>query len=578
MKKITESLEFARAFTRVEDARVVDHDSDIPWDVAAGFVVVGYGGAGVTAALQAAENGLDVLALDRFEGGGSTAMNGGIYYAGGGTQTQISALVVDTPAAMFEYLDKEVQKVVSDETLQRFCDTSASTMNWLVDKGVAFNPTYYSKKTSYPPRGVYLYHPDNSLLPAYQGRHPPAPRGHKSHLDLGDAAQGFGRALYEPLRDAAAQAGVKVMRLTEARQLILDRSGRVIGLKAIHVSPDHPKHDALLKAQRAAAKWQLMLPPMMPGAGLTIAIGKHFARKAARIEAQIARPIHIRATVGLCLASGGFIQNPGMLKHYAPRCDKVMPCGALGDDGSGILLGRSAAGGLDRMNVVSSWRFLNPPSAWAEGMLVNARGARYVNESSYGATVGDAMMKPGNDGVAWLILDQALWDKAVQQLKHDNMLPFQRDPAKLTMMLKAKKAASIEALGAALGFDPTVFATTVGAYRLAATGAAADPFTKAPTDMGAMTDGPYRAIDLGIESPFFPLPSITLGGLTVDEASGVVLREDRTKIAGLYAAGRTAIGVCSNLYMSGLSAADCVFSGRRAADAATSAPRPRVKA
>jgi len=35
-------------------------------------------------------------------------------------------------------------------------------------------------------------------------------------------------------------------------------------------------------------------------------------------------------------------------------------------------------------------------------------------------------------------------------------------------------------------------------------------------------------------------------------------------VPGLYAAGRTAVGICSNSYVSGLSLADCVFSGRRA--------------
>jgi 3-oxo-5alpha-steroid 4-dehydrogenase len=44
-----------------------------------------------------------------------------------------------------------------------------------------------------------------------------------------------------------------------------------------------------------------------------------------------------------------------------------------------------------------------------------------------------------------------------------------------------------------------------------------------------------------------------------------VIREDSSVIDGLYAAGRTAIGLCSNIYVSGLSMADCVFSGRRAA-------------
>lgn len=34
----------------------------------------------------------------------------------------------------------------------------------------------------------------------------------------------------------------------------------------------------------------------------------------------------------------------------------------------------------------------------------------------------------------------------------------------------------------------------------------------------------------------------------------------------LYAAGRNAVGMCSNGYVSGLSLADCVFSGKRAGE------------
>ena len=57
---------------------------------------------------------------------------------------------------------------------------------------------------------------------------------------------------------------------------------------------------------------------------------------------------------------------------------------------------------------------------------------------------------------------------------------------------------------------------------------------------------------------------LTLGGLVVDEDTGQVRRADGSVIDGLYAAGRSAVGVCSNSYVSGLSLADCVFSGRRA--------------
>jgi 3-oxo-5alpha-steroid 4-dehydrogenase len=70
---------------------------------------------------------------------------------------------------------------------------------------------------------------------------------------------------------------------------------------------------------------------------------------------------------------------------------------------------------------------------------------------------------------------------------------------------------------------------------------------------------------------------LTLGGLRVAEDTGQVLREDGSPIAALYAAGRTAVGLCSNTYVSGLSLADCVFSGRRAgkhAAVAVAAARP----
>ena len=70
------------------------------------------------------------------------------------------------------------------------------------------------------------------------------------------------------------------------------------------------------------------------------------------------------------------------------------------------------------------------------------------------------------------------------------------------------------------------------------------------------------------------MPTLTLGGLVVDEATGRVLGDDDEPIVGLYAAGRAALGICSRQYVSGLSIADCVFSGRRAAAAVTIARAP----
>ncbi len=59
-------------------------------------------------------------------------------------------------------------------------------------------------------------------------------------------------------------------------------------------------------------------------------------------------------------------------------------------------------------------------------------------------------------------------------------------------------------------------------------------------------------------------PSLSLGRLRVDETTGEVLDGCDNTIRVLYAAGRSAVGVASRSYVSGLSIADCIFSGRRA--------------
>jgi 3-oxo-5alpha-steroid 4-dehydrogenase len=80
-------------------------------------------------------------------------------------------------------------------------------------------------------------------------------------------------------------------------------------------------------------------------------------------------------------------------------------------------------------------------------------------------------------------------------------------------------------------------------------------------------EGPFVLISLSVKrSVINPTPIFTLGGLVIDEDTGAVTTPTGESIPGLYAAGRTAIGVCANSYVSGLSLADCVFSGRRAAE------------
>jgi 3-oxo-5alpha-steroid 4-dehydrogenase len=71
----------------------------------------------------------------------------------------------------------------------------------------------------------------------------------------------------------------------------------------------------------------------------------------------------------------------------------------------------------------------------------------------------------------------------------------------------------------------------------------------------------------------FPAPCITLGGLDVDGRTQQVRRTDGSPIPGLFAVGRCAAGVASSSYVSGLSLADCLFSGRSAGRAVTAGAR-----
>src|SRR5262245_47830237 len=113
----------------------------LAWDSEADVVVVGFGGAGACAAIEAARAGASVVALDRFNGGGATAMSGGVVYAGGGTSVQRAAEVTDTVDDMVAYLREEVGNVVSPTLLAEFCASSASMIDWLASVGVPFDPS-----------------------------------------------------------------------------------------------------------------------------------------------------------------------------------------------------------------------------------------------------------------------------------------------------------------------------------------------------------------------------------------------------------------------------------------------------
>jgi len=549
----------------VEPPQIVSSSDAVEWESETDLVIVGLGGAGVSAAAEALDRGLSVYALDRFEGGGATKASGGVVYLGGGTKTQKEAGVSDTPENMLAYLKQEVGDIISPDTLQAFCAQSSDNEAWLTQRGVRFEGKLWNKKTSYPNAEYYLYHSDNSLLPTYAKTAEPAARGHRGWVPLkqGRKAMNLGGSIYDPLLKHAETLGLKTSRLADVRSLVIDERGRVLGVKAYVFEQGSEAAIAYRDLRARALKWMTMYPPILPGSGLFFKRGFALSRKAAELlDQRVVK--YYRARRGVVISAGGFAYNRSMMKAHAPKFARGYPLGTEGDDGAGIRLGQSAGGAVGNMSRVTAWRFINPPFSFARGLIVNETGERFINEMVYGAALGVEIGERQN-GKAWLILDKGLVKSALAEVSGSKALPFQRDLARLNVGIASNKASSLQKLARKTGLPPDALEQSVAHYNEIAQGNAICPFGKPAGDAAHLARGHYYAIDIGLAAKLFPCPVLTLGGLKIEESSGAVLSADNVPVPGLYAAGRSAIGVCSWNYVSGLSIADCVFSGRRAA-------------
>jgi 3-oxo-5alpha-steroid 4-dehydrogenase len=482
-------------------------------------VIVGFGAAGACAAIAAATAGAEVTIVDRFGGGGATELSGGVVYAGGGTPFQRSAGVTDTPARMHAYLRTEVGDAVPDAVLTEFCEQSVAMLDWLAGLGVPFDASLCPYKTSYPTNRHYLYYSGSELARADVAA--PAPRGHRTK-----GRGTSGKVLYRALRAAVLRQGVVFLPQTTARSVVVDEAGAVTGVACTTIGPRWAR-----LAHHVLHRWSRKPYLYAPG------LGRMLHRPVAWLELRSTELVVLPGSV--VIAAGGFAANHDMLRAHAPRSRGTLPLATPGDDGAGIALGVAAGAATARLDNVSIWRFVTPPPALTEAVLVDETGKPIGDLARYGAVTGAVVA--AHAGRAWLLLDDATVRKARREVR-GTTLWFQRLQAWYLLFPARRSAATAEALAAKAGLDPAGLASTAG----------------------ALGDPPYSLIDVSIRPrPFYPAPVLTLGGLVTDPATGQVLRADGTAIPGLYAAGRSAVGICSGSYVSGLSLADCVFSGRR---------------
>ncbi len=527
----------------------------------ADVVVVGFGAAGVCAAITAREQGAEVVALDRANGGGATALSGGIIYAGAGTSVQQQAGVEDSFEQMLAYLRLEVGDAISQQTLESFVRGSPEMISWLGKYGVPFDSTLCPYKTSFPNNRYYLYHSGSENSGAFRRHTPPVQRGHRVK---GKGTSG--KQLYAPLARSAMDLGVRFQPHTTATQLIQDSSGRVIGVDALTMTHAPPAIRRLYTRLAAvSAKPGIYYPPLR----------RIVEQRMRQLEHRYARPVRTLARRAVVLSAGGFISNSAWVQRFAPQYMNGLQLGTSGDDGSGIALAQSAGAVTDRMDNVSAWRFITPPSAFISGIIVDQKGQRVIDESRYGAAVGRAIIRDHN-ARAWILADATLMSEARRQL-FTQTLWFQRAQGAALMTVGATCGSSLGEVAHRAGVDPDGLIATVLAHNDAIDNHAEDPAGKPEQFVRRIDKAPFTLLDISIQpSLIAPTPMLTLGGVKVDEDTGAVITESGVPIPGLFSAGRTAIGICSNSYVSGLSIADCVFSGRRAGQHAACHPSALV--
>ncbi len=543
---------------------MADTQANGKWDADVDIIVVGFGGAGACAALEAAQKGATVLLVDACHGGGATAASGAVIYAGGGTPYQKAAGFEDTPDEMYKYLKQEVgEGVMSDKTLRRFCEGSAGDIQWLVEAGVPFEGSLCPFKTSYPTDDYYLYFSGSENNELNKAVAKAAPRGHRAK-----GAGISGLTLFHSMeKTVRGKKNIQVRCQTRITRLVQGPDGRVIGVEGRSIPPGsivlRPLHGGITWVN---AKLSTYMPPIASLLNMT----------ANGIAAVRSRPFRAKAQKGVILCAGGFIFNKKRVGQCNADYTKCLPLGTYADDGSGIALGESVGGATSRMDKMSAWGFYVPPEALMQGVLVDRQGKRICSEDLYGGKQGAIIVSKAG-GFAKLIIDSKTYEEAKLHLK-DQLATFQKLTQIPMLRVSRKKANSLAELARKIGVDPAGLEATMKEYNERAKSGQPDTLGKYPKRFVAQETPPFYALDCGLRgfgaflTTFgIPTAAITLGGLVVDEDTGEVKRADGSRIEGLYAAGRNAVGLCSNNYFaSGSSIADCIFAGRRAGSHAAS--------
>ena len=502
--------------TAVENNATAE-DSTVDADV----VVVGAGGAGMTAAITAAAEGKSVVILESqsMVGGNSVRATGGmnagktVYqdenefgesagvektlktaaekYADNETITALAKTVSEqwaayqaNPTGYFDSVElMELDTMIGGkgindpELVETLCANSADAIDWLDEHGITLHNV-----SSFGGASVKRIHrPVNA-----EGK-----------------TVSVGSYMIPLLQENCEKAGVKMMLDTTATEILTDANGAAVGVKATGAS------------------------------GETVTV-------------------NAKAVV---LASGGFGANLDMVVKYKPELKGFMTTNAAGIQGQGIEMAEAIGAATVDMDQIQIHPTVeaNTAALITEGLrgdgavLINAEGKRFIDEVGTRDVVSAAEIAQ-TGSYSWLVVDQAMVD------------------ASSVIQGYIKKGYTVtgetyEELGKAMGVDAAAFAETMEKWN-GYVEAKNDPDFGRTSFANPLNTAPYYAVKVtaGVHH--------TMGGLKIN-ANTEVLNEKGEVIPGLFAAGEVTGGVHGANRLGGNAVADFTVFGRIAGAAAS---------
>ena len=506
------------------------------WDHEIDVVVLGSGGAGLTAALTAAANGASVEVYEKAATvGGTTAVSGGIVWIPAHRRSQDEELTV---ADAMNYLRAQSLGVMDDDLVETFVNTGPDMLDFVEEHSdLRFEiaegfPDYKPELPGGRPTGGRSLNAkpfDLSRIGEWRDRLTSFPADFSNvgidaetrariHASLDDESGDYcvaGTALIAGLLKGLLDVGVAPRTNARAEELIADDRG-ITGVRIMHD-------------------------------------GKHF---------------DVRARRGVVLATGGFEWDSKLVEAYlrGPMRGAVSPPNNTGDG-----LRMAMAHGADLANMGEAWwvpivrlpddTFAGHPRSRSvrlertrpRSIIVNRAGKRFVNEAGeYNSMAGPFHFLDPKHGYAndpaWIVFD-------AQHLKRYGFLGVDADGPAPDWFSPSKDLAE---LGEKTGIDADGLARTLNAWNdnvaheqdpdFGRGSSAYDGYwgddkaaTVAGKTLGPIDTPPYFAVPVAIGAMG------TKGGPRTDR-DGRVLHVSGKVIPGLYAAGNAMAGATGKAY------------------------------